>query len=1796
MSRKHIKSVLLLLLLLLPPVLQAQSLSQFQYWFDDDFAGRQTGSISGTATTIERSIDTEHLEVGLHKFNIRFRRTDGTYTAVSTSTFQKVASGHPNLLEYWFDGDQSTSKIMNGEVTYDQDGFKFVGDVDIASLDVGVHDLYFRAVSGNGLICSAVSVARFQKLTNGETKWLEYWFDGDRENVKRIEGNKASDGNGYTFVNQVDVSELEVGPHNLFMRAVNNDGLVTTAVSVSPFQKMTNGEIKWLEYWIDGDIDNAQRLPAVTANGGKEFRIVTDIDFSSLPVGQHRISMRGVNQDGLVSTAVTTTPFIKQGTGVVENLECWLDNNRSNSKTVSGHLASTGDAYVFVDGLDLSDAAPGYHKLHFRALGGTNELASAVTTSAIMVKPLYGEDATMSHYTIAVDDGVPETFPITKNSNEVNVFHTLDASSLEKGSHNLTMSFWNSALKSVTESATFIADATKFQLATPDCTTFNVSNVNETGFTAAWNAVEGAKYYDIAVAKDGEDFDHPNFTGSTTKPTAEVTKLEPGLSYRFKVRARNDNWSENSEWSETNAQNVITAQQGTMPANLVIRGLNGIDGTYPLTTWSTYTYNAWVVNNGKSPWYGSFYLKDGDEDIKGWHNIFLSKNSVQVLECSYTPKSPGTKNLVLYYQTGGNGAGIPVLTPNNTNNVLTLVVNNDPTYNENIKLARAIVCPESSETGKTENITAYAINHGDMNWTGKLCLKDNGLTIAEKSVTMEAGRGKTVSASWTPETPGMHEISVYYMSAGGSSWQLLSDNGFDNPAMVDVANADALNDANKVYVTNVTHEVTPTEVTKGSTVFYYFRLEDSNKKRLKGMKMHFICSNPSQHIEKAYDSSVSDDNGIAVLEIKTEGSNAVANRGETVSLTCESIHNFENKNIPFEVSPGNHMYLTIHQGTTASEESGFENVEKMKFTLDLGVSAKASLGNYIKLKGNLALPLSLEMKFDDNGGFKDYVYDSKIKAGLNVSEGNFGTEKEAQDFAKFATIFKGSIGSSIGFHYNFSSSDWHDIFIRLVMRWCENFKFVDDWKKDLIIKVLNECYAPENGWKETTNYFMNFDVSGSVDILNSLGSFDVIKPNKKRGFSLPSIRIPTLGLKGQLSLGLDWNIKKEDFGSTNRWLVGDAATYKLEGEFSFQAQVRNIFKNSSKWWKTLDNNSTISSQLDKFFLSSPTNTYSPELKGKTSEMFDYNNKLQEVSHEMSFSNNWTLSNELNIGSWSPLEGDIGITSTSSQKLSSKGDWANYIGDLTLSCSQDNEIVNSIYPNLQTSSLIAAPIEYFRLWNNPPTSAIEQLAKQAPSHYNFNLKDAIKVENTLSSELFMSASIPFFKWDTKLLGEIKFAIDAGLNFNIDNKSTASYYSFADKRFFPISVHPTTSITKIVEWAVSSLSDKFRALFEDDRDMIETTYEQMSDVTGTGSVAGVNTRIIVPALSEYYSSDDGGSWDSQFSSCGRSHYKLNDFNNNYAKYILSRHPQLGEKVQTDICYFTFDFNKDIQNFDEGLQIRIGHHYPAGDLLGITDEGDTLFVVSEVCNVMVFDGDSLLMQTQRGEYEVTGSVGVDDLTPFGFPENQPLDVYFCENDSNIWHYVGPAGGPIKVDKLGAFMMGTSIKNDEEPPVISFTLNEATGLAHINAIDNIGIRFSSLKVLVNGQLREVDLIDNSNFELMLTTDDMEHLLVIEIVVEDLAGNVGCLFQVFNLDKPEGIDIVSQDGSNAEISLGRNVLIVKGAKPFSVVTVYDLNGRIWARTTADRDGNVNCGMNDLMRGPYIVTLSEGKAKKLYVN
>lgn len=340
MSRKTFINFIACLLCLFPALTFAQSLTQYEYWFDENFSGRQSGSLSGTNTMLRLSVGTDQLDNGVHKFSFRARQSDGKYSAITSSLFLKRSAAQSSQMEYWFDDNFDQRDFLDISNTEEEQTF----ELDLRNgtkYPMGFHKLNMRiTLEGGGE--SAVYSAPVLKLAAGRATQLEYWVDGDYANVRTIGGTATEDGTGYKFVTDLDLGDITPGHHRLYCRPVSNSKKTAGAITSMPiivkskYHVENPEELKVTEYayWIDNEepavvsvskpqniinqpltldtrklSDGQHTLHVQFGNSADIWNAPYDTVFNKKHVDDPMIAANATVEDGVVTLKYTAIPF-----------------------------------------------------------------------------------------------------------------------------------------------------------------------------------------------------------------------------------------------------------------------------------------------------------------------------------------------------------------------------------------------------------------------------------------------------------------------------------------------------------------------------------------------------------------------------------------------------------------------------------------------------------------------------------------------------------------------------------------------------------------------------------------------------------------------------------------------------------------------------------------------------------------------------------------------------------------------------------------------------------------------------------------------------------------------------------------------------------------------------------------------------------------------------------------------------------------------------------------------------------------------------------------------------------------------------------------------------------------------------------------------------------------------------------------------------------------------------------------------------------------------------------------------
>lgn len=302
MRRTRLYQILICLLCLFPVWSQAQSLSQYEYWFDDNFSARKSAGLSGYEADIDVGIDASRLGNGLHKLCLRVQQSDGMYSPITTHYFFKAQVSNGGKLEYWFDGNRKQINTVDCHVSSDGEAYLYTSGLDLTAITPGYHTMYYRFVNDDGTTSSAVSMASIivtSNLSNGGK--LEYWFDDDRANVNMIDGKVASTGDALIFNSDLDLKDVSQGMHRMYYRLVDAKGKPNSAVSMTPVMVKSKynvdaADLKMTKYSIA--VDDEESALFSFSHPGTDVVLERKYDGRYLTKGNHQIKLKMSNSLG----------------------------------------------------------------------------------------------------------------------------------------------------------------------------------------------------------------------------------------------------------------------------------------------------------------------------------------------------------------------------------------------------------------------------------------------------------------------------------------------------------------------------------------------------------------------------------------------------------------------------------------------------------------------------------------------------------------------------------------------------------------------------------------------------------------------------------------------------------------------------------------------------------------------------------------------------------------------------------------------------------------------------------------------------------------------------------------------------------------------------------------------------------------------------------------------------------------------------------------------------------------------------------------------------------------------------------------------------------------------------------------------------------------------------------------------------------------------------------------------------------------------------------------------------------
>ncbi len=250
-------------------LLQAQQITQIEYWIGDDYGNAVIENINVSADSI--TIDIPYLfnsndnEFG-DLIYCRFKDDQGKWSTVYSQPM--VMKNNENvstvkLVEYWYDDDFANRVLM--PLTDNIVGGALIGQlIDIDALSFPAEKISYR-FKGVGNQWSEITTMLLKNLPT-EAQYLrfdkiEYWFDNeDFDQRKTIALNNQPDANPIDMILYNDDIDWNDGAAIVYYRLVNEATHEETMVHSYNTHAIPddNNSITKVEYWYNNDFNNRQ--------------------------------------------------------------------------------------------------------------------------------------------------------------------------------------------------------------------------------------------------------------------------------------------------------------------------------------------------------------------------------------------------------------------------------------------------------------------------------------------------------------------------------------------------------------------------------------------------------------------------------------------------------------------------------------------------------------------------------------------------------------------------------------------------------------------------------------------------------------------------------------------------------------------------------------------------------------------------------------------------------------------------------------------------------------------------------------------------------------------------------------------------------------------------------------------------------------------------------------------------------------------------------------------------------------------------------------------------------------------------------------------------------------------------------------------------------------------------------------------------------------------------------------------------------------------------------------------------
>lgn len=446
------KQLLVILWILCNFDLASQQIVEAEYYIDTDpgfgLATPITITPNQEISELLVSIDITGVSQGIHNLIVRVKDDNGSWSLAQEQTFLKsqLPSSSPiDELEYYYDIDPGEGNGNPLAITSNVEVSNHISAVSVSGLSEGVHRLYIRSRSEEGVWSHVATKTIFISppvLTKDIIK-LEYYVGDDPGfgNGNSISISASDDMPNSSVA--IPIENLDFGVNNISIRGQDSDGFWShsTTRSILKMKAPNVPNIEEIEYFFNNDpgFGNGTFVSYTPGPDWSDISVLISVD--GLADGVHTLNIRSLDTEGkwsFTNSLLIQKTSIQELTDIIE-MEYYFDVDPGYGSATQINITPDKDINDKVTSISVAGLSKGVHTLFIRTKDEQGAWSLCNSKTILIANPQIVTDIVEIEYYFDSDPGygMGTAISLTELPNITDLNAVVSVTGLSVGIHHL---------------------------------------------------------------------------------------------------------------------------------------------------------------------------------------------------------------------------------------------------------------------------------------------------------------------------------------------------------------------------------------------------------------------------------------------------------------------------------------------------------------------------------------------------------------------------------------------------------------------------------------------------------------------------------------------------------------------------------------------------------------------------------------------------------------------------------------------------------------------------------------------------------------------------------------------------------------------------------------------------------------------------------------------------------------------------------------------------------------------------------------------------------------------------------------------------------------------------------------------------------------------------------------------------------------------------------------------------------------------------------------------------------------